>query len=263
MTRLPLLLLLCLATPPALGWGRDAHAIAAELAQRQLTPAARAEVSRLLAGEPEPNLPGVASWADDIRKADPKDPRSRWHYVNFRDGGCDYLPARDCPDGACVVGAIERQLAVLSDRSRTDAERRDALKYLVHFIGDVHQPLHSTPRADKGGGDFQVNLEGRGTNLHLVWDYDLLPSTGVSAQAHAGQLAARPALDPDPTRGAKHPARAWAQESCRIVADGAIYPTGHKIDDGYVRAHRPLAEQRLRQAGDRLAATLNAALAIP
>jgi hypothetical protein len=261
MPRLPLLLLLCLATPPALGWGRDAHRIVAELAQRQLTPAAGAEVSRLLAGEPEPSLAGVANWADDIRKADPRDPRSRWHYVNFRNGDCDYLPERDCPDGACVIGAIEREVAVLADRARTDADRRDALKFLAHFVADVHQPLHATPRSDKGGSEFQVNLEGRGTNLHLVWDYDIVPPEGVSAQAHAEQLAARPTMSPDPIRGDAHPARAWALESCRIVADGAIDPAGHKLDGAYLQAQRPLAERRLRQAGERLAATLNAALA--
>ena len=124
--RVVLLLALCLLASPGLGWKRDGHRIVGELAQRQLTPAARAEVARLLAGEPEPSLAGVASWADDVRAADPKDRRATWPYVNFRGGDCNYVPPRDCPDGNCVIGAINRQFLVLSDRSRPDAERRNA-----------------------------------------------------------------------------------------------------------------------------------------
>src|SRR3546814_4927294 len=90
----------------------DLHRLVGELAQRHLTPAADAEVARLLAGEKDPTLAGVAAWADTLRNEDP--PRfkatSKWHYVNTApDGGCRYVPARDCPDGNCVVGAIEKR----------------------------------------------------------------------------------------------------------------------------------------------------------
>src|SRR3546814_13369626 len=82
-------------------------------------------------------LAGVAAWADTLRNEDP--PRfkatSKWHYVNTApDGGCRYVPARDCPDGNCVVGAIEKQLAILSDRGQPVEARRDALKFVVHFV---------------------------------------------------------------------------------------------------------------------------------
>ena len=255
-------LLLCVALP-ALGWKRDGHRIAAELAQVELRPRARAEVERLLAGETEPTLPGVSSWADGLRLADPKDPRANWHYVNFRSGDCDYVPARDCPDGNCVIGAINRQFLVLSDRARPDAERRDALKYLVHFVGDVHQPLHSSPRRDKGGNDYQLSLAGRGTNLHAVWDSDLVASRGLAPERYAAELATRTPRPVDPTGSSDRPAVEWALESCRLVRDGGLYPSGHAIDARYLDAHRGQAEDRLRLAGHRLAGLLNFALDKP
>ena len=260
-TRFLLLLALCLLALPALGWKRDGHRIVAELAQAQLRPEARAEVARLLAGEAEPTLAGVADWADEVRKADPSDPRASWHYVNFRGGDCDYVPARDCPDGNCVVAAINRQFLVLSDRARPDAERRDALKYLVHLVADVHQPLHSTPRKDKGGGDYQVSLDGRGTNLHLVWDQDIIAAAKLPSADYAAKLAARPPLPADPTGRSDRPAVEWALESCRIVRDGRLYPAGHRIGADYLQAQRPIVEDRLRLAGGRLAGMINYALA--
>jgi nuclease S1 len=255
-------LLLCIALP-ALGWKRDGHRIVAELAQRELRPQVRAEIGRLLAGEAEPTLAGVASWADTLRIADPKDPRASWHYVNFRSGDCDYVPARDCPDGRCVIGAINRQFLVLSDRARPDAERRDALKYLVHFVGDVHQPLHASPRRDKGGNDFQVSLDGRGTNLHAIWDSELVASRGLAPEAYAAELAGRTPRPVDPTGSSDRPAVEWALESCRLVRDGGIYPPDHAVDAKYLDAHRSQAEARLQLAGHRLAGLLNFALDRP
>ena len=94
--------LLLLAPATVLAWGKDGHRIVGELAQHQLKPAAQAEVTRLLAGEAEPTLAGVANWADELRETDPerKAPSSKWHYVNFPRADCHYTPPRDCPDSA-------------------------------------------------------------------------------------------------------------------------------------------------------------------
>src|SRR5690606_30640415 len=137
-------LLLALA-PAAFGWSALGHRLTGELAERHLDPVASAEVARLLAGEDDPSLSGVAYWADALRNADP--PRfkqtSSWHYVNYPRDRCEYEPARDCKDGNCVIGAIQAQQAILADRSQPEAARRDALKFLVHFVGDAHQPMHA------------------------------------------------------------------------------------------------------------------------
>src|SRR3546814_14076928 len=131
----------------------DLHRLVGELAQRHLTPAADAEVARLLAGEKDPTLAGVAAWADTLRNEDP--PRfkatSKWHYVNTApDGGCRYVPARDCPDGHCVVGAIENQLAILSDHGHPVEAPRDAPHFVAPFVDDVHPSLHPPTPPDAG-----------------------------------------------------------------------------------------------------------------
>lgn len=272
--------LLCLllgltAAAPVAAWSVLGHRLVGELAERRLTPAARAEVERLLAGESDPTLGGVASWADALRATDPERFKrtSRWHYVNFPAGGCDYRPERDCPNGDCVIAQIRRQRDLLADRSQPLEARRDALKFLVHFVGDVHQPLHAGNWPDKGGNGYQISLRTdlppeeyarkryvdgvMGTNLHSVWDYYVLGSRGLDAEAYADALAAAPPLRPAATR--LDPAD-WARESCRLLDAQALYPPGHKLDHRYLDAQRPLAERQVRLAGERLAALLNGAL---
>jgi hypothetical protein len=276
MRRLPLLLLLLFTiSPVALAWSGLGHRLVGDLAARHVRPATAAAIGRLLAGEREPTLAGVASWADDLRHADPARFRatSRWHYVAMGDGCALELP-RDCPDGDCVVAAIRSQQAILADRAAPLDARRDALKFLVHLVADVHQPLHAGGHGDKGGNRFQVSLRTDhappaflrdhyadgvlGTNLHAVWDYDVLASAGLTADAYAERLAAAPwppvaAANPDPA--------AWAAESCRLVDMAGLYPAGHAMDRRYLVAHRALAELRIRQAAYRLATLLDTALA--
>jgi hypothetical protein len=246
----------------ALAWGPAGHRIVGELAQRQLTPQATVAVAELLRGEPEPSLAGVANWADDMRTSDPEVARrtSRWHYVNSRSGDCDYVPARDCPDGACVIAAIDNQLRVLGDRSLPRAQRAQALKFVVHLVGDVHQPFHAGGRDDRGGNDFQVNYRGQGTNLHAVWDSLILDGRARTPAGYAARLATT-AVAASATRIDAGAAQRWARESCMAIDNDALYPSKHVIDDAYLDAHRALAEQRLRLAGARLAAELNAAFA--
>ena len=261
---IPLALLLLLPLPAA-AFGPLGHRIVGLLAERQLTPTARAQVQQLLAGEPEPSLAGVSDWADQLRDTDPDRGKqtARWHYVNFPRGDCAYAPARDCPDGNCVIAAINRNLLALADRSRAHAERAEALKFLVHFVGDVHQPLHAGYRDDRGGNDFQINYRAQGSNLHSVWDSLLIDSRHLDADDYADALVNQPALPFDPTRRSDRPAVEWAQESCRIVQQSDIYPTTHTLTNAYVLSHRALVEQRLRQAGARLADMINFALRAP
>lgn len=255
-----LLLLLSAMARPAFAWGETGHRIVADLATVQLRPRARAEADRLLAGLPDPTLAGVANWADQLREAGGElAERSRpWHYIGFKSGRCVFEPARDCADGKCVVSAINHNLTTLSDRTRTDEDRRDALRFLVHFVGDVHQPLHASPLSDKGGNDYQIAYRGEGSNLHAVWDRIILRSGNASEAREVESLSRRPPLPPDPTSGSDRPAVEWALESCRLAT--TVYPPGHVISDQYLQAWLPLVELRLRRAGSRLARLLNAAL---
>lgn len=258
-----------LAAPAAQAWSRQGHQLVGELAERELSPAARDEVRALLADEAEPTLAAVSTWADEIRAA--KTPlgetSKRWHYVNIPGKDCDYAPARDCPDGECVIGAINAQYAVLADESRPREERAIALKFLVHFVGDAHQPMHAGYPHDRGGNDHQLNYrgkgspEGEGTNLHGVWDYWLLQSAGLDNAAYAARLEALAPIGSDPAAGAANPAQAWTLESCRLIHDASIYPPRRKITDAYLERHRPVAEARVRLAATRLAGMIEDALA--
>lgn len=274
------------SAPEAHAWSALGHRMVGELAGRHVDPATRAEIDALLAGEADPTLAGVATWADDLRNTSPGDFKrtSPWHYVNTNDGTCDFDLARDCPDGNCVVGAIEKQRAILADRTQPLAARRDALKFLVHFVGDVHQPMHANNHQDLGGNKYQISLATKlepeayakkhyidgvmGTNLHSVWDYYILGEVGVDKPGHPG-LGLQGYADKldklpwPPEEGAVSQPMAWAKESCRLVDARSLYPQGHKLDRTYLDAMRPLAEQRVRQAAWRLAKLLDDTLGAP
>ena len=253
------LLILSLALP-AQAWGPLGHRLVARLAEDDLTPQARAGIERLLQDDATAGLAGIANWADELRSSDPDLGKrsARWHYVNIGDPDCAFDAARDCPGGDCVVVALETQTRILADRSRSDAERRQALKFVVHLVGDVHQPLHAGHGHDRGGNDYQVNWRGKGGNLHSLWDSGMLNAQRLDEDAWLSRLRAQPVPAPVSPLPARAP-RLWAEQSCRRVATPGFYPSGHVIDDRYVEQHLVLAETQLRLAGSRLAATLNAA----
>lgn len=180
-----------LAVPAAWAWGPEGHRVVAALAQRHLSPAAEAEVVRLLAAEHTGSLADIANGADSLRN-DPAQAAlwaqtRRMHYLHLDDPQCHFVAPRDCAGGQCVVGALRHYVAVLADRTAPVAVRREALKFVVHFAGDIHQPLHAGYRDDRGGNRYQVQFEGEGSNLHRVWDSGLLRTRGLDwiAYTHA------------------------------------------------------------------------------
>jgi hypothetical protein len=238
-----------LCGPDAHAWGAQGHRVIATLAQNQLTPTARREVNRLLALEPGQTLESISTWADEHRS----EPSRPWHYVNLPRTNCTYKAQRDCADGRCVVAAIQTQVKVLAS-SAPDEERLIALKYLVHFAGDVHQPLHAGFQDDKGGNTYQLQAFMHGSNLHALWDTGLIESLGEDTRTMAARLARK-------DRGKVKPwtAKQAAQESCRIVAGSGFYPP-RVVDDDYITAYIPVMEDRLTLASARLAELLNRVL---
>jgi hypothetical protein len=249
--------------PAAQAWGPLGHSVVAELAQRHLSPAAKAEVEHLLALDHTTSLADIASWPDEIRN-DPKQ-QDLWkqtrelHYIDFQGSDCIYTPPRDCKNGQCVVEAIPHYIQILGDRSQPDAVRLQALKFVVHFIGDIHQPLHANYQQDAGANKYQVQFQGQGTNLHRVWDSGLLSTRNLDWKSYANMLDAEgPVSLPASIPPFDNAAAQWAEESCQITR--SIYPAGHKIDQAYINAELPVADMRLREAGRRLAEVLNLTL---
>ena len=237
----------CAATRAA-AFGPEGHEIVALVADRTLTPQARARIDAILALEPGATLASISNWADQQRDKS----TAAWHYVNLpRDSDCIYVEARDCADGNCVVSALDEQVTRL--RASTGAEQLEALKYVVHFVGDVHQPLHAGHADDRGGNTVQLQAFGIGTNLHALWDSGLVRHVDPSAGSLAASLLAKPA----PDGALAFAPAAWAGESCRIVQQPGFYPPDHKLPDDYAATYGPVVLDRLHLAGLRLGATLN------
>ncbi|WP_430241905.1 S1/P1 nuclease [Neorhizobium sp. DAR64861/K0K2] len=239
----------------ASAWTRRGHQIVADIAEANLTPRAKQEVSRLLAMEGKKRLNEVASWADSIRGVTfPKQPS---HAVRIPVDANSYSPERDCGDGNCVLAAISHNIEDLSNRDAPDESRLVALKYLTHFIGDLHQPLH----ASKDTGQRKVIYQGEEKTLHAVWDKDLIACPRTKFQETAKRLM----KDEDSPRAGGDPA-SWAMESHDIARD-KIFPdlaglSGDPavLPDSYCDANWPIASSRLKFAGVRLASLINQAL---
>ncbi|GAC1622114.1 MAG: S1/P1 nuclease [Nevskia sp.] len=245
-------LLLMLAAAPASAWGPEGHRIVAQIAAEHLTrPQARAGIAALLAGEPEPSLPGVANWSDEIRSQQPE--TGPLHYINLPQGDCRYRPQRDCPGGLCAVGGIEQAIAVLKFGGATREQRKVALKNLVHFVGDLHQPLHAGLAEDRGGNGYAIESEQAKDNLHRVWDSGLIARSEPDWRRYAIRLAPRAAaadlvsLDPAD----------WAMASCAIVQSPDFYPADHRAGEAYFARWQPVVDAQLNLAGLRLAALLD------
>lgn len=268
-------LVVALVPVPSLAWSQLGHRLVASLAADRLTPQAKAQVASLLAGEREPTLAGIAGWADELRSSDLQrfKATSSWHYIDSRDGSCHFVLPRDCPDGSCVVAAIESQRKILSDRQQSLASRRDALKFLVHLVADAHQPLHASNHGDSGGNGFGIRLRTdiqpeaharsnyangvMDTNLHAVWDFYILASARIEPAQYLARL--RPRLPAVKAARLGTPL-SWAEESCGLIDSLQLYPQRHSLDHAYLKEMRPVAERRIEMAAVRLAALLNGAL---
>lgn len=275
------MLLLLLAPAPALAWGDYAHRLTARIALSQLTPAARAEVRRVLArgaavGTPAcrlATLEDASVWPDCVRGDPDRFTFSfPWHYQNI--SVCrPFDIGSACANGDCVTAQIPRQLAIFADRRQSAAARAQALAFVVHFAGDMHQPLHIGDKGDRGGNDALAAYGAKDPprmNLHRAWDSDL------AERALTEPPAVAPAtITPAQRRAwARGGVPAWAQESWALSRD-LVYPRARGISDGcagpvtgraildaeYLAAARGPIRERVAQAGVRIALLLNRALA--
>ena len=242
-------------------WGPQGHRLVAMVAANHLTPAARQNVRALLGNQ---TLADVAVWADayvaDHRETAP------WHYVNIPANGSAYVSSRDCPRGDCVVDRIRDQQARLSNRSLGRAERATALKFVVHFVGDLHQPFHAIG-VERGGNGIPISVFGSSTcgrgdprrsscNLHGLWDSELIGHRRLRDGAYAAELERQITVR---RLNASGSAAEWAMESHALARAGML-PAGGEAGEAYYRAHIARIDERLALGGLRLAGVLNDAL---
>ncbi len=246
---------------PALAWGRLGHRASARLAESRLSPRARAIVRDLL--EPGESLADAATWADEHSRD--ISGSASWHYVNVPISSAHYN-AKDCRAQGCVVSKIAEFRAVLADRNAPRARRRQALRFFVHLVQDLHQPMHVADRGDRGGNSLQLR-SGRyeNTNLHQVWDSGLFRSRyREHGEANLVRDLSALADRPEANRWTRGRMEDWADESLelgrrayRIPGTDQTLRSGDEIGRDYVEANLPAAVERLARSGVRLASMLN------
>jgi hypothetical protein len=176
-----------LALPsPALAWGAEGHRIVASIAGDELTPAARLQVEKLLGGDASVAMMEASTWADEITPK--RSDTAPWHFVDIPIQSGGYDAASDCQHDDCVVAQIDRDARIIGDRQLAPPVRAEALRFLIHFVGDIHQPLHAANNNDRGGNGIRVVLRQRHTNMHSVWDTDVFQALGRSPEEVANRL---------------------------------------------------------------------------
>ncbi len=156
-------------------WGKNGHRTTGKIAEKHLTRKTKKCIDKLLKGQ---SLAFVSTFADEIKSDKKYSEYYSWHYVNM-DLDETYQEAKKNPKGDLVTG-INKCIQVLKDKNSFDEDKAFHLKLLVHFIGDLHQPMHIGRKEDKGGNAVQVQWFGKGTNLHRVWDTNMIDDWGMS-----------------------------------------------------------------------------------
>jgi hypothetical protein len=256
------------------GWNAQGHRLVASIADQRLTPVARRHVSWLLGPE---SLADISSWAD--RYLDGVHQTFYWHFLNIPPEATGYDRDRDCPRqpgvaaGAradawrdCAVDRIAYSRERLADAALDRADRAIALKFLVHLVGDLHQPFHALG-VGHGGNDIPVRVFGSDTcgtrpcELHGVWDGGLIGHRNLNDERYLAALRDLIARRHWENQSPGTPAE-WAMQS-HALAKAALLPSHGIVDDAYYRAHIDVVDQRLALAGVRLAAILNEILTSP
>jgi hypothetical protein len=256
-----LALLVCLCAPfSVLAWGVVGHRAVAKIAENHLTSKAKREIARILGAE---TLPLVSTWPDEIRSDPQYKDTGPWHYVNVATGldfpafaaQLNAAPAATATP-ANAYAALLQVRQDLKDSKKTAAERLFALKFLVHLVGDVHQPLHVGHAEDKGGNSILVSWRGRDTNLHSIMDGDVVEYPGFTyTEMAAAYDRATPAQI---KQWQKDDVTTWLFESYQLCTPlYAAAATNTKFDYHFYPSFGPSVQQQILKAGIRLAGVLN------
>lgn len=247
-----LFLLMIVSATSAYGWGQKGHDITCDIAQRHLSKSARKQIAYLLEGR---SIVYWSSWMDNASHSKEYAYTSTWHYLNI-DADQTYDSQSRNPKGDVVV-AINNQIRILKDRTTTKDEKTLALKFLVHLMGDLHCPMHMGHVSDRGGNRWQVQFFDKGTNLHGIFDSDMVESAHKWTHTEWAQELdiLSPAEQAVVTEG---DIDTWGRETHAITTK--LYestPVGSKLSYDYVYEWTETLEQQFLRGGLRLAKVLN------
>lgn len=252
------LVLALLWSSEACSWGSIGHRVVAQLAEQRLSPVAKARLKTILVKD---SLADVSNWPDMIRSDEQWHHASPWHYVTVEDSKT-YTPSEAAKHGD-VINAIEKFSAQLANKKSTSEEKRQAVAFLVHFVGDIHQPLHVGRGDDKGGNTIDMNWFGEAVNLHQIWDEKLIEQEKLSYSEYVRFVDKAP--DNQKKLWEKTPLFGWAEESKALREKVYSYPAKRSKYWEYEYRYRmmPIVNERLQQAGVRLATLLNGIFRAP
>ncbi|WP_249319086.1 S1/P1 nuclease [Pseudoalteromonas sp. BDTF-M6] len=241
----------------AWAWGANGHRIIGAIAEQHLTPEAKAQVMAILQGQ---SLARASTWADEMRSAPGpfwQRQSSRWHYINI-DSQHEFLNTEhrahiDKTDIKDAYSAILSAMSALSKADTSATDKQFYLRFLIHLIGDIHQPLHVGRSADRGGNRINVEFFSQVTNLHRLWDTQLIAHQQLSYSEYKDficctqtQVAQNQTVD----------VKGWLLESHHLA--NKIYShSDERLGYEYVYQYQTMMEQQLRRGGLRLAALLN------
>lgn len=237
----------------ALSWGQVGHRVTGAIAQQYLTPRAQYAISQLLINE---DLAEASTYADEMR-AHPsefwKKTANPWHYVDVFDGKkySDVAP----PIEGNAVTALEMFSSQLTSKESSLEEKQLALRFIVHIIGDLHQPFHAGNGLDRGGNDIKLKFFWEDSNLHRVWDSGLIDRQQLSYTEWT-QILSRKISEQQAKAWMEVDPKVWIAESAKLRA--TLYPEGDSISWDYLYQNLPIVKQRLQMGGVRIAAFLNA-----
>lgn len=265
---------------PAQAWRDDGHYITCHIALLELQSEVRAEVARLIALDASTQIfEEGCIWPDDVKYTTHRETEP-WHYMNVPPGSRTLKMEFCTAERGCLLSAIEMHIGVLADRTRPDLERMEALKYLGHWLGDVHQPLHFGRAKDRGGNNVHVIwqaadspispfiLNPRETNIHRVWDHEMLDDLRLQPFRYATRLWMS-ITDEERSVWNASEVFDWAQESLTIATDPETQYAGYEpgqiliLGPEYLERHYPIVEERLKMGGVRLGQLINALLLEP
>mgnify|MGYP006157591291 CR=1 FL=1 len=230
------------------GWGKTGHRICGEIAEKSLSDKSKKEIIKILGHH---NLSSISCWADEIKADSIWDFSRDWHYCTVPDNE-SYQEGKY--KGSAVM-KIEEQKKILIDSFSSETQKIIAIKFLVHIVQDIHQPLHVGNGADRGGNDIQVKWFNQETNLHKVWDYHLIDHEQLSFTEFSKYLL---------LNSNKEIFLDWSNASINdIVHESKVLRKecykfeNNNISWEYIYDNKALLEQRLLQSGIRLAGILN------
>jgi len=235
-----------------LSWGQTGHRVTGAIAEQYLTPEAQLAINQLLINE---DLAEASTYADEMR-SDPSEfwqkTANPWHYVNVFDRK-NYIDVAPPLEGNAVT-ALEMFTKQLISKQSNLAEKQLALRFIVHIIGDLHQPFHAGNGTDKGGNDVKLKFFWDDSNLHRVWDSGLIDRQQLSYTEWT-QILSRKISDQQAKEWMEVDPKVWIAESAKVRA--TLYPDSDKLSWDYQYQNLPIVKQRLQMGGVRIAAYLN------